>query len=739
MSQLADRIRVLHVDDEPAFGDLTVEFLERQDDRFVVTTVTSASETLDYLADNDVDCVVSDYDMPGKNGVELLRAVREEYPDLPFILFTGKGSEEVASEAISAGVTDYLQKSGGADQYALLANRMSNAVERHAAEREIDWHRAILRNMGEGVYVLDAEYVIRFVKFRIPELESVSEENWTGRSLSYLAETDNLSWTEVTWIQEAVDRILSGETDEVRIELEPAFPEPTNVIELRLSPLELDSDEQLVLGTTRDITQRKRHERELSEEKAFTEATLEGIADFYWEIDLDGRVLRWSDENGEVTGYPTEEAVGLHTSTFHPDDHFPRIRGAIEELKAEGSVRVEADLLTKDGERVPYYFTGTTLTDGDGNVHSMCGLGMDITERKRRERRLERFETMVEATDEAAFIVDEDRTLDYANEAALNNIGASFEAVEGRSIRSLADEYVADEDGSERFVRALERAFDADDRPDVSERVELTLDADGRNPVFEYQLSPIVEDGAVRAVVVMSREITDRTAYERELERQNDRLEEFASVVSHDLRNPLQVARTQLALADEECDSEHLDDAVDAIDRSQALIDDLLTLAQEGEGVTDLEPVVLGDVVERCWGNVETAGATLVADVDRTVSADRGRLQQLLENLFRNAVEHGSTSPDSQAHQDAVEHGPDDVTVTVGILSDGFYVADDGPGIPESERETVFDAGYSTTSGTGFGLVIVEAIATAHGWNVRVTESDDGGMRVELAGVEFVE
>ncbi|PSP28039.1 hybrid sensor histidine kinase/response regulator [Halobacteriales archaeon QH_2_65_14] len=598
MSQLADRIRVLHVDDEPAFGDLTVEFLERQDDRFVVTTMTSASETLDYLADNDVDCVVSDYDMPGKNGVELLRAVREEYPDLPFILFTGKGSEEVASEAISAGVTDYLQKSGGADQYALLANRMSNAVERHAAEREIDWHRAILRNMGEGVYVLDAEYVIRFVKFRIPELESVSEENWTGRSLSYLAETDNLSWTEVTWIQEAVDRILSGETDEVRIELEPAFPELTNVIELRLSPLELDSDEQLVLGTTRDITQRKRH-----------------------------------------------------------------------------------------------------------------------------ERRLERFETMVEATDEAAFIVDEDRTLDYANEAALNNIGASFEAVEGRSIRSLADEYVADEGGSERFVRALERAFDADDRPDVSERVEMTLDADGRNPVFEYQLSPIVEDGAVRAVVVMSREITDRMAYERELERQNDRLEEFASVVSHDLRNPLQVARTRLALADEECDSEHLDDAVDAIDRSQALIDDLLTLAQEGEGVTDLEPVELGDVVERCWGNVETAGATLVADVDRTVSADRGRLQQLLENLFRNAV----------------EHGPDDVTVTVGILADGFYVADDGPGIPESERETVFDAGYSTTSGTGFGLVIVETIATAHGWDVRVTESDDGGMRVELTGVEFVE
>ncbi|MFB6281060.1 MAG: response regulator, partial [Haloferacaceae archaeon] len=100
-------IRILHVDDEPDFADLAASFLERENDRFVVETATSASDGLDRLADDRFDCIVSDYDMPGRNGIEFLETVREDHPELPFVLYTGKGSEEVASDAISAGVTDY--------------------------------------------------------------------------------------------------------------------------------------------------------------------------------------------------------------------------------------------------------------------------------------------------------------------------------------------------------------------------------------------------------------------------------------------------------------------------------------------------------------------------------------------------------------------------------------------------------------------------------------------------------
>jgi signal transduction histidine kinase len=153
---------------------------------------------------------------------------------------------------------------------------------------------------------------------------------------------------------------------------------------------------------------------------------------------------------------------------------------------------------------------------------------------------------------------------------------------------------------------------------------------------------------------------------------------------------------------------------------------------------------------------VDTEQATLETDTTRAVEADRSRLQQLFENLYRNAVEHGSTSPPSQTPEDAVEHGstspssqtPEDavehgghdVSVSVGVTADGFYVADTGPGIPESDREEVFEAGYSTAEeGTGFGLRIVEQIADAHGWEVAVTDSEEGGARFEVTGVEFLE
>jgi len=99
-------IRVLHVDDEPGFTDTAASLIGREDDRLTVETTTSAAEGMARIADGEIDCVVSGYDMPRTDGLEFLDAVREERPDLPFVLFTGKGSEAVASDAISGGATD---------------------------------------------------------------------------------------------------------------------------------------------------------------------------------------------------------------------------------------------------------------------------------------------------------------------------------------------------------------------------------------------------------------------------------------------------------------------------------------------------------------------------------------------------------------------------------------------------------------------------------------------------------
>ncbi len=261
-------------------------------------------------------------------------------------------------------------------------------------------------------------------------------------------------------------------------------------------------------------------------------------------------------------------------------------------------------------------------------------------------------------------------------------------------------------------------------------------------------------------------ELRERT---RQLERKNRRLDRFAGVVSHDLRNPLSVMDGYVDLAERTGEPEHFERCRRAVARMRTLTDDLLTLAREGESVDEVEPVSLASVAADCWETVRTDDAALEVTADHEFAADRARTRQVLENLFRNAVEHGSTSsrpeaddagserasepsvadapedaaehssaiPPSQAREDAVEHG-DDVDVVVGPLADGdgFFVADDGPGIPEADREAVFDVGMTTReSGTGVGLSIVRTVAEAHGWSVAVAESADGGARFEFTDV----
>lgn len=164
VSTVTGGISVLHVDDDPALVDLTAAFLERENSDITVTGATNTSEGIARVVDDDIDCIVSDYDMPEMNGLEFLETLRDDGHELPFILFTGKGSEEIASEAISAGVTDYLQKKSGTEQYTMLTNRIENAVDRaraHAAQLESEQrYRHLVERLPVGITVhRDGEFV----------------------------------------------------------------------------------------------------------------------------------------------------------------------------------------------------------------------------------------------------------------------------------------------------------------------------------------------------------------------------------------------------------------------------------------------------------------------------------------------------------------------------------------------------------------------------------------------------
>ncbi|WP_336000962.1 ATP-binding protein [Halorientalis halophila] len=268
---------------------------------------------------------------------------------------------------------------------------------------------------------------------------------------------------------------------------------------------------------------------------------------------------------------------------------------------------------------------------------------------------------------------------------------------------------------------------------DVTEQLSLTYDGQDRH--YSVTVSAVSQgsDGPDGWHSILLRDITELEQSRWQLERQNDRLDQVAATISHDLRNPINVIDGNVELADarlerpdvdadlRETVGEYLGNVDGASGRMQDIIDDILTIAREGKTVEETEPVSLEAVAADAWETVDTADATLTVTGDRTFRADRSKLLTIFENLFRNAL----------------DHGPADVAVTVRPTDGGFAVADDGPGIPADHRDHVFEYGYTTADGgTGLGLSIVRTMAESHGWTVDLDADHDDGARFVFAGVD---
>ena len=505
-------VSVVYVDDEPEFADLVQYWLEGDDGEpaLSVTLAENVEEALEVLATESVDCVVSDYDMPGRDGLDLLDELRERHSALPFVLFTARGGEETARDAFRAGVTDYMAKEGDPDTIRLLAERVRNAVQgRRSAAGSTDDHlqyRAGLRDIA-----LDA-------------------------ATNLMSATPDELDTKVTFTLQTVAEFM---------------------------------------GVGRAATYLERDGERYERAHDWTD---DDIGDALPELLGDGHHAEWLDRTARF------ETVQYGDPGTHPS--------ASDLVEPQGRSGVVAPMLSSEFRLIGV----AVFDDPDGRVWS-----------------------------------DEEVTL--------------IETV------------------TELVTRAVERR-----------------------------------------------------RQQRRLRRQNERLEQFASVVSHDLRNPLAVADGWLDLA-RDGHEEGFDRVADALDRMEQLIDDVLTLARDGSDIGDTEPVPVERVAEDAWSRVNTRDAALTVESVGEVSADEGRLASVFENLFRNAVEHGGG----------------DVAITVGSLPSGFYVADDGPGLPDGGSPELFEWGNTTEDdGSGLGLAIVSTVAEAHGWAVTATESTDGGARFEF-------
>ena len=265
---MAESVRILHVDDDSSFLELCAEFLAQEDDRFVIDTATSPDDGIELLENRSVDCVISDYQMPETDGIEFLESVRETNPELPFILFTGEGSETVASDAISAGATDYLQKQTGTEQYQLLTNRVINAVESYQTQRELRQYQRLVETVGDPMYILDADGEITLANEALAEMLGYERSTVRGMNVrEFLDEADyEVGRNRLAEIH--ADPEMDWSTYEVEIRTADGRAIPT---EINIAPVVgSDGTSEGSVGVVRDISDRRQREKRLEALQATT-------------------------------------------------------------------------------------------------------------------------------------------------------------------------------------------------------------------------------------------------------------------------------------------------------------------------------------------------------------------------------------------------------------------------------------------------------------------------------------
>jgi PAS domain S-box-containing protein len=675
-------IHVLHVDDEPGFADLTETFLEREEDQFTVETATSATDGVEIIDDRPPDCIVSDYDMPTMDGIEFLRTVRSEYPDLPFILFTGRGSEEVASDAISAGATDYLQKGSGNEQYRLLANRILNSVKQYRSERQLREtqaeYSAVFENLHDALLLVEIEedgFRYQQCNPRAVELIGRDRAEIIGNTPRKALGPEN--GKKVTGAYRKC--VEQGSPIEYTVTLD--LPTGNVTRECQAAPIPTDGEIVQLVVSFQDITERRKRQQEFEEEQRFVQQSLNTLNDLFYVVDTDRKLQRWNDYVLELTGYSESDLKGTDISEFFPDDEVDKIVHAVEGTLNTGNATVEADLLTSDGRRIPHEFRGQHLTDSDGKTTGIVGIGRDLTERRQRERR---FQALVQEADDVISIVDAEGRFQYQSPSVERILGYDSDETIGDS----AWEYIHPEDREKvkkQFEDWLARPTDTTGQIEYRAR-----HADGSWRWMEARGNNQFSNPAVEGFVINSRNVSDRR--ERQL-----KLEQIETLFEHaqdalfliDLTDNFTVERvnpaweTMTGIPAEhalgKAPSEILNEA--AKERTEA---------KYRQCIERQEPLSYEEVIE--FGERETYWRTKIAPVviNDTV--------EYLVGSTRNITERKKREQELKEYESVIR-----------ALSDAVYVLDDDGQFTYINDEFVELVGYDREQILGSGPALIKS------------------------------
>ncbi|MFB6295245.1 MAG: PAS domain S-box protein [Halobacteriales archaeon] len=666
---------------------------------------------------------------------------------------------------------------------------MRDITERKRREEELrdlaEEYQSLLTNIDDAIFLIDVEEAETDVEFRYGRINTAHESQTGLKTEEIHGKTPReILGDDIGGEVEANYRRCVEQREPIRYEETLPLPKGELIWETKLAPVVVDGEVVRIVGIARNITERVNREetlRRMYEIGAETSSSFEEKVTrlleigheyldlpygFFTAIDQDTQEIVHAIGDHELL-QPGEKAPFEETycrKTIESDD-LVAMEDARQGLGAADPAydRFELGCYVGTKVRVGAELYGTfcfgaadsrdqTFTNGEREIVKLlgqwAGYELERAEYEDRLRDLHRVSQellVAETADEVARIaVEAGRDVFDLPMGACWRYNANSDALrplaETREAKQTIGKTPTFERGNalvwESFERGEIRTYADVTEHEGQHNRETALRSEVHVPLGEQGVMIFSSTearafdgsdiGSLRLLGALVREAM--IAAEREetlanrteaLQRQNEQLEEFASLVAHDLRNPLAGAIGSLEMARETTDDEWFDRTEQSLDRMDALVDELLDIARGNREAVDARDLSLTSIVEEAWSYMDTPDATLrVGDDLGRIHADETRLLQLFGNLFRNSVEHVGK----------------DVTVEIGTLpeGEGFYVADDGPGLSDDSRKAVneYDAVESVTE-SGLGLMSVVDIVEAHGWDLSVPETD-GGARFEV-------
>ncbi len=724
-----EQIQVLLVDDESSSLKVAKQCLEMEGN-FQVDTASSVEEAMKKLEKKTYDAVVSDHQMPGKDGLEFLKELRDKGNAVPFIVFTGKGREEVAIKALNLGADQYLNKAGDPETvYGELAHSIRNAVERSRAEERLreseEKFRSMFENANDAMIHLDGSGRILEVNRKAEEVFGGSKKEVLGKHFTKIG---IFSIKDIPRLMRGFANGFTGKKVTLNLRIKNQRGQEI-LLECSASPIRLGKKAVGRLVVARDVTERKKTEEaeeriRASEERyrSLVELTPDSIVTF----DLKGVITSCNTASTKMTGYSKDEIVGKHFSKLR----FLRARDIPKHLKllssaARGKVpeSLEINCIRKDGTPYLVEVCFSLLKEG-GKTIGFQVIGRDITERKRAEERLregeEKFRNLAEQSPSMIFI-NKNGKIVYANEKCEEIMG-----------------YKRDEFYSPDFNFFTLIAPESRDRIKAS----FSRHTQGKE-VAPYEYTIVTKEGRTMNAILTTKliryegkqailgTVTDVTEYKRaekalkdtlkKLEMLNEKLSVVGGFTRHDVRNKLFEVTGNVYLARN----------ITEDPRIRARLNDIESACREAVRMFDfartyemlgVEELVYMDVEESFEGAVSLftglRGVRVTDDCQVLVLAD-SLLVQLFYNLVDNSLKHGGNI--SQIRLCCKKAGKDHLKLVY---------EDDGVGIPEAKKELIFKEGYG--KGTGHGLYLIKKICEVYGWTIQETGKQGKGARFTM-------